>query len=383
MPLHFEPSEMERRMARLTRELAARRLDGMLLFSQNSMYWLTGYDTFGFCFFQCLYVGADGRTALLTRSADLRQARHTSNIADIRIWKDAAEAAPARDLAAMLEDLGLRGRRLGIESDSHGLTYGDGLRLAAALAGVVETVEASALVPALRVTKSPAEIACVRRAAALSDEADRAAIALLAPGVDEGRILAAQHDAVFGGGGEEPGNPFIIGSGPDALLCRSKAGRRRLDAEDQITLEFAGVYRHYHAAVMRTHVVGRPRPLHRGYHEAARAALLACEAELRPGRTAGDVFAAHARVLDGFGLSQHRLNACGYALGATFAPSWMDAPMFYEHNPFVIAADQVFFCHMILMDSASETAMCLGRTSLVGTAGAVPLNAADLALVVA
>ena len=178
-------------------------------------------------------------------------------------------------------------------------------------------------------------------------------------------------------------NPFIIGSGADALLCRSKAGRRRLDADDQITLEFAGVYRHYHAAVMRTHVVGRPRPLHRGYHEAAREALLACEAELRPGRTAGDVFAAHARVLDGFGLSQHRLNACGYALGATFAPSWMDAPMFYHDNPFVIAVDQVFFCHMILMDSASETAMCLGRTSLVGPGGAVPLNVADLALVVA
>ncbi len=187
---------------------------------------------------------------------------------------------------------------------------------------------------------------------------------------------------MFGGGGDEPGNPFIIGSGADALLCRSKAGRRRLDADDQITLEFAGVFRHYHAAVMRTHVVGRPRPLHRPYHEAAREALLACEAELRPGRTAGDVFAAHAQVLDGFGLSQHRLNACGYALGATFAPSWMDAPMFYEANPFVIAADQVFFCHMILMDSASETAMCLGRTSLVGRGGAVPLNAADLALVV-
>ncbi len=383
MPLHFEPTEMERRMLRLTRAMETRQLDGMLLFSQNSMYWLTGYDTFGFCFFQCLYVGADGRTALLTRSADLRQARHTSNIDDIRIWKDSATAAPAHDLAAMLDDLGLRGCRLGVEFDAHGLTYGDGLRLAAALAGLIDTVDASALIPALRVTKSPAEIACVKQAAALSDAADRAAIALLKPGVDEGRILAAQHDAVFGGGGDDPGNPFIIGSGADALLCRYKAGRRRLDVDDQITLEFAGVYRHYHAAVMRTHVVGRPRPLHHRYHEAAREALLACEAELRPGRTAGDVFAAHAKVLDGFDLSEHRLNACGYALGATFAPSWMDAPMFYESNPFVIAADQVFFCHMILMDSASETAMCLGRTSLVGQGGAVPLNAADLALVIA
>ncbi len=381
MSLHFAPSEFAARRARLAAALAERRLDGMLLFSQNSMYWLTGYDTFGFCFFQCLYVGADGATALLTRSADLRQAQRTSLVGDIRVWRDGADAEPARDLAAMLADLGLRGRRLGVEFGAHGLPYADGLKLAAALDGLVETADATALVPGLRVTKSEAEVACVRRAAALSDDADRAAIRLLAPGADEGAILAAQHAAVFGGGGEEPGNAFIIGSGGDALLCRSKAGRRRLDADDQITLEFAGTFHRYHAALMRTHVVGRPKPLHGAYHAAAREALLACEAELRPGRTAGDVFAAHARVLDAHGLGAHRLNACGYALGATFAPSWMDAPMFYGANPFVIAPGQVFFLHMILMDSDTETALCLGRTSLVGAEGTEALNAPDLGLV--
>ncbi len=381
MSLHFAPSEFAARRARLSAALAGMRLDGILLFSQSSMYWLTGYDSFGFCFFQCLYVGADGGTALLTRSADLRQARRTSDIADVRVWRDGAGAEPARDLARLLDDRGLGGRRLGVEFGAHGLPYADGLRLAAALDGLVHTEDATALVPALRVTKSEAEIANVRRAAALSDAADRAAVDLLAPGADEGAILAAQHAAIFGGGGEEPGNAFIIGSGGDALLCRSKAGRRRLDADDQITLEFAGAYRHYHAAIMRTHVVGRPKPLHAAYHAAAGEALAACEAELRPGRTAGDVFAAHARVLDAHGLGAHRLNACGYSLGATFAPSWMDAPMFYDANPFVIPENGVFFLHMILMDSDSETAMCLGRTSLVGARFAEPLNAADLALV--
>ena len=58
-------------------QLEARGLDGILLFQQESMYWLSGYDTFGFCFFQCLYLKADGTMALLTRSADLRQAQHT------------------------------------------------------------------------------------------------------------------------------------------------------------------------------------------------------------------------------------------------------------------------------------------------------------------
>ncbi len=166
------------------------------------------------------------------------------------------------------------------------------------------------------------------------------------------------------------------------MLCRYKSGRRRLDDDDQLTLEFAGVYRHYHAAIMRTLVVGRPRARHQSYHATARAALLACEAALRPGRTAGDVFEAHAGILDAHGLSRHRLNACGYALGAKFTPSWMDAPMFYEGNDFLIAPSQVYFLHMILMDSDSQTAMCLGRTYWVGAERAQVINGADLDLIV-
>ncbi len=382
MAVHFSAAEMEGRMTRLREALAARRLDGILLFAQESMYWLTGYDTFGFCFFQCLYVGQDGRMALLTRSADLRQAQHTSTLSDIRVWRDGVAAEPVGDLRAMLADIGCAGRRLGVEFDSYGLTYANGRKVAAALDGLVELEDASLIVPRLRLTKSDAEIDCVRRAAALSDAADRAAVERLGPGAEEGDILAAQHAAIFAAGGDYPGNEFIIGSGRDALLCRYKSGRRRLDATDQITLEFAGVWRHYHAAVMRTHVVGEPRPLHIAYHAAAREALLACEAELRPERTAGDVFAAHVRVLDAHGLSAHRLNACGYSLGAKFTPSWMDLPMFYEDNDWEIAPNQVYFAHMILMDSRSETALCLGRTSLVTQHSAESLNAPSLDLVV-
>jgi Xaa-Pro dipeptidase len=361
--------------------MAELRLDGLLLFAQESDYWLTGYDSFGFCFFQCLYVGGDGRVALLTRSADLRQAQHTSNIADVRVWKDGEGADPTRDLKAMLADLGVRGR-LGVEFDSYGLTHFNGLRLQATLAGFAELVDASRLIPNLRTTKSVEELVYVREAARLSDLANCAALEATEAGADEGEILAAMHSAIFAAGGDYPANEFIIGSGADALLCRYKSGRRQLSADDQLTLEFAGVSRHYHSAIMRTHVVGRPKPQHLAYHAAAREALLACQAELRSGRTAGEVFAAHARVFDAHGLARCRLNACGYSLGAKFTPSWMDPPMFYERNPFVIAAGQVYFLHMILMDSDGGAAMCLGRTYLTGVHHAEPLNGANLDLAV-
>jgi len=382
MALHFSRTEFSRRREALLARMEAERLDAVLLFQQESMYWLTGYDTFGFCFFQCLVLRADGRMALLTRSADLRQARHTSIIEDIRLWKDGAGADPVGALKALAAELGLAGKRFGAEFESYGLVHSNGRKLEAAFDGFAALVDASQIVNGLRAVKSPEELAFVREAGRLCDLADAAAIEAIRAGVDEGEILAAQQGAIFRAGGDYPANEFIIGSGADALLCRYKSGRRRLEPQDQITLEFAGVSRHYHAAAMRTHVVGEPRPRHLAYHAAAREALAACEAAFRPGLTAGDVFAAHARVFAEHGLDAHRLNACGYSLGAKFTPSWMDWPMFYEANPYRLEAGMVLFAHMILMDSETETAMCLGRTSIVTEGGAEPVNIPDLDLVI-
>ena len=86
--LHFSETELTARRARAIARMAQDGLDGLLMFRQESMFYLTGYDSFGYVFFQCLYLGGDGRLMLLTRAPDLRQARHTSMIEDIRVWVD-------------------------------------------------------------------------------------------------------------------------------------------------------------------------------------------------------------------------------------------------------------------------------------------------------
>ncbi len=380
MTLHFTEDELAGRRTRACAAMAARNLDGLLMFRQESMYYLTGYDSFGFCFFQCLYLGADGRLALLTRAPDLRQAQHTSMIDDIRIWIDRDGAEPAEDLKAMLADLGAGGGRLGVEWRAHGLPAHDGRALAEALDGFCALDDASNLIARLRVTKSTAELGYVRRAAELADAAWEAALDSAGPGAFEGDILAAMHGAIFRGGGDYPANSFIIGSGPDALLCRYHTGRRHLDAQDQLTLEFAGVYRHYHACLMRTLIVGEAPGRQREMFAVAREALEAVEDALRPGEPMGAAFEAHARVLDGAGYGQHRLNACGYSLGATYAPSWMDWPMLYRGNPEPVAEGMVIFAHMIIFDSERGLAMTLGRSSEITQAGARPLSRAVLEL---
>ncbi|MEE9209284.1 MAG: Xaa-Pro peptidase family protein, partial [Kiloniellales bacterium] len=288
MALHFSPEELAGRRARTVAVMAREGLDGLLMFRQESMYYLTGYDTFGYVFFQCLYLGVDGRMTLLTRSPDLRQAQETSVIEDIRIWIDGPEASPAEELREILGEHGCQGRRLGVEYEAYGLTARNGRRLEAALDGLCTLSDASELVSRLRVVKSDAEIAYVRCAAALADEALEAARRLARPGAFEGDILAAMQGAVFKGGGDYPGNGYIIGSGPGALLCRYYTGRRHLDAEDQLTLEWAGVDRHYHAAMMRTIRIGTPPPRQVDMHKVARDTLLAVEDALEPGRPLGE-----------------------------------------------------------------------------------------------
>ena len=256
MPLHFNREEFSKRLDCLKELMTGKKLDGILLFRQESMFYLTGYDTFGYVFFQCLYLGIDGKLILLTRSPDLRQAQQTSIVEDIRIWVDSETANPALELKEILRESGSEGKSIGVEYDSYGLTAKNGKMLDSALDGFCNLTDASDLVNRLRVVKSQEELVYVRKAAELADDALDEAHRLVRDGCDEGELLAAMQGAVFRGGGDYPGNEFIIGSGENALLCRYYSGRRKLSSEDQITLEWAGAYRHYPAAMMRTIPVG-------------------------------------------------------------------------------------------------------------------------------
>ncbi len=366
MTIHFSTDELASRRAAVAAELAERDLDGLLMFRQESMYYLTGFDTFGYVFFQCLYMGADGETlTLLTRAPDRRQAEHTSMIEDIRLWHDAEGVNPADELRDILAEHGCGGKRLGIETDAYGLTGFNLKRVEAAVDGFCELVEASEIVTRRRMVKSPAEIEYVREAARLADLGLDRAVEAAAPGAFEGDVLAALQGAIFEGGGDFPANEVIIGSGPRALLFRSAAGMRRMDEVDQLSLEWAGSFRRYHAAMMRTIAVGEASDYQRRLHSAVREALEAMTQALTPGRPVGEVDDAHRRVLDAAGLREHRFSACGYSLGTTFSPNWMDRPMLYSGNPVLAEPGMVFFLHCIVTDSDRGVAMSLGYTCLV------------------
>jgi len=382
MTLHFAEKEFQSREKKVIESMKEKNLDALLLFRQESMYWLTGYDTFGYVFFQCLVFTSEGNKILLTRAADFRQAQNTSNIKDIRIWVDRNNNNPAQELKSILVELNLENKNLGIEYETYGLTGKNAMMLNTSLNNFAKLHDESFLVSKHRLVKSDHEIKYVKKAAELADRALKKAWELSHPGADESDVLSAMQGAVLSGGGDYPGNEFIIGSGPDALLCRYFSGRRKLDPIDQLTLEFAGVYRHYHSALMRTIPIGKAKKEHQELHEICLEALSACEKKLKVGNTVGEVFEQHRLIIDKTKYKSARLNACGYSLGATFAPSWMDWPMLYENNPVLIEKNHIFFMHMILMHSETQTAMNLGETYIVSENGCERLGKLKLDLVI-
>ena len=381
MALHFSKQEFSERKRKVLQSMKEQNLDAILMFRQESMYWLTGYDTFGYVFFQTLVLDNKGNIILLTRAPDLRQAQNTSNIEDIRIWVDKDGSNPTDDLKNILDELSLKGKKVGVEYEAYGLTGRNALRLNKSLENYCTIEDQSELITKIRVVKSSEEIVYVKKAAELADLALDQAWKHTKAGTSEAKILAEMQRIVLDGGGDYPANEYIIGSGHNALLCRYQSEKRILSDTDQLSIEWAGTYKHYHSAMFRTIAVGKSNLKHIKMHQACLEALQNCEKKLIPGNTVGEVFDVHAQTFDNHGYNKSRMNACGYSLGSTFSPNWMDWPMLYTGNPYKIVPGNIFFMHMILMDSDNNLAMNLGETYLVTENGNERLGKQKLDLV--
>ena len=363
--LQFSEQELKDRQTETCRRMLDEGLDGLLLFKQESMYYLTGYDTSGYSMFQAGYIGADGRTALLTRTADRLQSQMTSIFDEIRIWIDGDDADPSQDVLQMLQDLGCKGKRLGVEYHAYGFTGQRAKMIDARLDGFCELVDASDLIRIQRLVKSPRELEYVRKAGQLCDHILAVSIEKTRPGVNVKSVYGAMVQAAMEQGGDPSASRWPMGAGEGAMFARYHTGDEIIAEQDQVIFEPAAAYRHYHACMMYNIITGEPNKHHIEMNRAAGAAIDACQDALKPGKTVGEVFDIHKAVVAEHGYEDAALAACGYTLGATYPPTWMDWPMLWTGNPQVIEAGMVFFLHMILLDKKSGSSMCIGETAIV------------------
>jgi Xaa-Pro dipeptidase len=369
--LRFPETEHRRRLARTRKLLVERGLDAILIFAQESHYYLTGYDTAGYVFFQAgLITADDGNTALLTRTPDKRQAEVASLYDEVHIWLNAEGADPARDLRAIVEARGLKGARIGVELANHGLTAANWRLVESAMAGFCVLEDASDLVRSQRLVKSAAELELVRAAGNLADAATMAAIRAARPGVYDTALSGAAVTAMLAAGADMPSGGPLVNVGPRALYGRGIGGARKIETQDQVLIELAGSACRYHVVVEHTVAVGPVDPRQERQMAVAIEALERIKAAARPGELLGTLDDIHRGVLDRAGFAHARYAACGYALGCTFKPTWMDVPpMIYSGNPLVLEAGMVFFVHIMIPDATTGLVVGVGQTFAIGEAG--------------
>ena len=364
--IHFSREEFSQRQQKTRKHLQNLELDGLLLFKIEDMYWLTGYESDGFCIFGCMFIGTDGALTHLARPADLGNLSYSSICEDVRISPDTEDSTRAEHVKDMLRSLGMEGKKIGIQVDTMGLTPRLFLEISEILDGWCDLTIAPDFIRILRLVKSPQELSYFRKAGEVMDVVMDKVIEATCPGAFEGDIYATFYDTLFRLDADLPAHIPPLGSGDSALNLRYTTKRKNVSENDQVTLELGLAYRHYHVACMGVVLTGPEiNNRHLKMHKTSVIALDAVQAALRPGTTVGELFDIYKATLEEHGEHDAVLTVAGYTMGAMWPPTWMEEPMIFEGNPLVLEENMTFFNHMILNDREIGLSMAVGETAIV------------------
>ena len=363
---HFSREEFSQRQQKTRKHLQNLELDGLLLFKIEDMYWLTGYESDGFCIFGSMFIGTEGALTHLARPADLGNLSYSSICEDVRISPDTEDSTRAEHIKDMLRSLGMEGKKIGIQVDTMGLTPRLFLEISAILDGWCELTVAPDFIRILRLVKSPQELNYFRKAGEVMDIVLDKVIEATYPGAFEGDIYATFYDTLFRLDADLPAHIPPLGSGESALNLRYTTKRKNVSENDQVTLELGLAYRHYHVACMGVVLTGPEiNKRHLKMHKTSVTALDEVQAALRPGTTVGELFDIYKETLEEHGEHDAVLTVAGYTMGAMWPPTWMEEPMIFEGNPLVLEENMTFFTHMILNDRETGLSMAVGETAIV------------------
>ena len=358
----FPEAEFATRVARLRDRMRTAKVDIALFDEIEAMTWLTGYGN-SENRWRCVGIPLQGEPFFLIRALDATPCRQRGWIADVPTFRDWQDPMPV--LREALARRGLAQARIGLDYGSYCMPLARFARMQAALPGA-EFVDLGDLVWQLRLIKSPAEVALLRRVSAIADEALRRSAAVCRAGINQREAARVAMDA-FMELGADPGPPGPITAGRGWDFLHGHLDDALLRDGDIVHIELTPRIMGYSARTMRCAAVGAPAP---GLIDAGHR-LAAIQdrqmAAMRPGAVARDVDAILRQGVLAAGLRDSYDNITGYTLGlyAPAGPRTSDfTRIFHPEADWVIEPGMVF--HMY----ASAGGASLSETVLVTDAGA-------------
>ncbi len=374
MPTHpiFAADEFANRLARLHQRMRAAEVEIALFDEIEAMTWLTGYGN-SENRWRCVGIPLDGEPFFLIRALDATPCRQRNWIGDVRIFRDWEDPMPV--LRDALAQRGLDRARIGLDYNSYSMPLARFARMRAALPEA-QFVDLGDLIWRLRLIKSPAEIALLRRVATIADETLRRAAAVCRAGTNQREAARVAVNA-FVELGADPGPPGPITAGRGWDFLHGHLEDTALSDGDIVHIELTPRVSGYSARTMRCVSVGAPAP---ALVDAVRRLAEIQDrqiAAMHPGAVARDVDRILRQGVLQAGLRDSYDNITGYTLGlyAAAGPRTSDfTRIFHPEADWVLEPGMVF--HMY----ASAGGASLSETVLVTEAGPETLTALPRAL---
>jgi Xaa-Pro dipeptidase len=347
--LFFSLDEYQSRLRAVRVEMERRGLDALVLTTPENILYLTGYQTPGYYMYQCLLVTSTHDPLLLIRNGEVSNARAYSWLGECLGYLDYEN--PAGTTAALLAEVGLTHRTIGLEMRSWFLTarvYED-LRQREP---DTKWIDASGTVETCRLRKSPTEIEYIRRAARAAEAGMRSAIDATRVGARDNDVAAALSAAMIAAGSEYLSMGPFVAAGKRSTIFHGIWGRNLIEAGQSMNLEVGAVFNRYNAGLMRSVSMGKPSADQEKMGIAAEAANRRLVESIRPGAMTADLHACVDAELRRHGFGPRTGLRCGYSIGLAFPPDWGEGHILSVINePNVsLGAGMVLHCPLIVKD---------------------------------
>ncbi|OBZ14965.1 peptidase M24 [Bacillus sp. FJAT-27264] len=219
-------------------------------------------------------------------------------------------ATPFAALEAALTQLGIKGQPVGV----------DEMRMAPDIySKLTELLPSGGTFPAyglfrqIRGVKTEAEIALLKKAAALNEQAESELIAMIAAGVHEAEI--AQHYRLSAVKGGAVPAMTAVGAGPRSALPLIENYFHTIAPGDLVRFDLCLQLGGYWADTGRTAVLGEPTEWQQNHFQYVKTGWERALDMIRPGVKASEVFEAALTTVQKEGIPHYRRQHVGHAIG--------------------------------------------------------------------
>ena len=321
----FASGEYESRIRKVREGMEINGLDVLVIHSPENIYYLSGYQTPGYYWYQALILPLNSEAIFIAPPHEAALIPEFSWVEDSRVYPDTSDWAQIT--GEILKELSLTRSLIGLETKSRFLTV-DFYQSIQSLLPDAQLIDGSGIVESCRLIKSASEIEYMRKAADVSSRGMKAGIKAVIEGASELEVAAAVHSELDMAGSEYTGLPAFITSGERSHLVHATWSPKQIDYGDLVFMEIPGSVNRYHAAQSRSVFVGDQTQKLIEANRVATEALETAKASMKQGVAASSVFKAGSSVINEANIGYKQGRRIAYGIGTAFPPGWDEGDIF-------------------------------------------------------